>query len=41
MSSFQKKDSKDNMRELALKRNLLKRKLFKKKKPKKHDSSIR
>ena len=41
MSSFQKKDSKDNMRELALKRNLLKRKLFKKQKPKKNDSSIR
>ncbi len=41
MSSFQKKDSKDNMRELALKKNLLKRKLFKKKKPKKNDSSIR
>ena len=41
MSSFQKKDSKGNMRELALKRNLLKRKLFKKKKPKKNDSSIR
>ena len=41
MSSFQKKDSKDNMRELALKRNLLKRKLFHKKKPKKNDNSIR
>ena len=41
MSYFQKKGSKDNMRELALKRNLLKRKLFKKKKQKKNDSSIR
>tara|TARA_B100000242_G_C42903654_1_gene419063 strand:- start:514 stop:639 length:126 start_codon:yes stop_codon:yes gene_type:complete len=40
MSSFKKKDSKDKMRELALKRNLVKRKLFKKKKQKKHDSSI-
>ena len=40
MSSFQKKDSKDNMRELALKKNLLKRKLFKKRAKAKQDKKI-
>ena len=40
MSSFQKKDSKDNMRELALKRNLLKESYLKKE-TKKNDNSIR
>ena len=39
-ANFSKNEDQDKMRELALKRNLVKRKLFKKKKQKKHDSSI-